>query len=144
MSCRLDEPPSSLASGHWRATCVHSGDAGTIRAVADSNRHLSLVEPVGFGPTTSCVPRKRAARLRQGPMVGGENWHYQAEARIMAPETTRRAAYGCAPFGDAHAMDMSLCLHSGPQAGASQGRRGSNTHSAGFGDRPPIRWVIPM
>jgi hypothetical protein len=30
-----------------------------------------------------------------------------------------------------------------PEGGASQGWRESNTHSAGFGDRIPNRWVIP-
>jgi hypothetical protein len=31
-----------------------------------------------------------------------------------------------------------------PEGGAAQGWRESNTHSAGFGDRLPSRWVIPM
>jgi hypothetical protein len=35
-------------------------------------------------------------------------------------------------------------LSTGKPIKGTQGRRGSNAHSSGFGDRIPIRWVIPM
>jgi hypothetical protein len=68
----------------------------------------------------------------------------------VIPETAAAGAatasgrLGSLPF-DAHAMDLSsTARHVHPGGWCSQGRRESNPHSAGFGDRPPSRWLIPM
>ena len=44
---------------------------------------------------------------------------------------------------DAHAVELSMRRHV-TRRWCSQGRTESNCHSAGFGDRIPSRWVIPM
>lgn len=120
--------PQTRSADPYATSRVSSPSRGQWTA-PDSNREPSpcggVALPIGAS-SPGGAPRKGRA----------------PDGRLSRAHIDPSRASACYVLG-VHAVELSYGKHVHPHGWCWQGRHESNAHSAGSGDRPPIRWVIP-
>ena len=132
---RLPAPRAGALSTAPQPVTSGPPESNRVSPESEPGRLPSSSIPMAHVETPGIEPGRRC--LQGMPATSASRPHSRRSAATAA-SGRRHLPLWCSRYGRINEQARS------PSGGAPQGRQELNPHSPGFGDRVPIRWLIPM